>query len=135
MATHKRDIDYSAGGELRHKSPDEAWEIIESLALYEEEEGWCDYYDKEEALNPENPNLEQLLEVMEEEVEKLMVNALSHMGESQEAFLLAEKKALAMLPTPTKQEEFDHITTRFDLDQNERVKRIESQIRDFLVTT
>ena len=35
--THKRDINNSAGGKFLHKSPDDAWEIIESLAQYEEE--------------------------------------------------------------------------------------------------
>ncbi|GJV21723.1 zinc finger, CCHC-type containing protein [Tanacetum coccineum] len=35
----KCDIDRTAGGKLRNKNPDESWEIIENLALYDHE-GW-----------------------------------------------------------------------------------------------
>ena len=124
--THKRDIDYSAGGRFLHKSPNDAWEIIESLAQYEEEEGWYNYYDEEEALNPENPNLKQLLKAMEWKVESLMANVLPPKEEDHGVFMMTRKEAYSNLPKPTRQEEFDHITTRFDIDQNERIEQLET---------
>nr|GEY74294.1 hypothetical protein [Tanacetum cinerariifolium] len=37
----KCEIDRTAGGKIRNKNPDESWEIIENLALYDHE-GWND---------------------------------------------------------------------------------------------
>ncbi|GJZ28192.1 hypothetical protein Tco_0572839 [Tanacetum coccineum] len=37
----KCEIDHVAGGKIRNKNPDESWEIIENLALYDHE-GWND---------------------------------------------------------------------------------------------
>ncbi|GJZ02944.1 hypothetical protein Tco_0520905 [Tanacetum coccineum] len=37
----KYEIDHAAGGKIRNKNPDESWEIIENLALYDHE-GWND---------------------------------------------------------------------------------------------
>ncbi|GJT03722.1 zinc finger, CCHC-type containing protein [Tanacetum coccineum] len=37
----KCEIDRAAGGKIRNKNPDESWEIIENLALYDHE-GWND---------------------------------------------------------------------------------------------
>ncbi|GKB66712.1 zinc finger, CCHC-type containing protein [Tanacetum coccineum] len=37
----KCEIDRTAGGKIRNKKPDESWEIIENLALYDHE-GWND---------------------------------------------------------------------------------------------
>ncbi|GJX26368.1 zinc finger, CCHC-type containing protein [Tanacetum coccineum] len=58
-------IDYAACGRLRKLRPEVAWETIKDLARYKEE-GWNDPVIPEEgSLDYENPDLEQLLGVME----------------------------------------------------------------------
>ncbi|GJU30332.1 hypothetical protein Tco_1173921 [Tanacetum coccineum] len=55
-------INYAAGRRHRKLRPEVAWETIEYLAQYEEEEGWNDpVILKEGSLDHENPDLEQLL--------------------------------------------------------------------------
>ncbi|GKG35329.1 hypothetical protein Tco_0440483, partial [Tanacetum coccineum] len=79
-------IDYAAGGRLRKLRPEVAWETIEDLAQYEEE-GWNDPAILEEGrLDYINPDLEQLLGVMEYKVGTLMEKAISLMGRSESIF-------------------------------------------------
>ncbi|GKD01528.1 zinc finger, CCHC-type containing protein [Tanacetum coccineum] len=84
-------IDYAAGWRLRKLRPEVykpevmemACETIEDLAQYEEE-GWNDPIILEEgSLNYVNPDLEQLLRVMECKVGTLMEKAISLMGRSE----------------------------------------------------
>ncbi|GKC22301.1 hypothetical protein Tco_1024451 [Tanacetum coccineum] len=74
--TLKRTVDYAAGGRLRKMSAEKAWATIEELARYKDE-GWNDPTVSEKGgLNYENPNLEQLLRIMEckEAFEDLVMN-------------------------------------------------------------
>ncbi|GJW82906.1 hypothetical protein Tco_0156051 [Tanacetum coccineum] len=65
-------IDYAAGGRIRKLRPKEAWETIEDLAQYEEEE-WNDLIFPEKGI-PDyiDASLEQELESMKCQVESLM---------------------------------------------------------------
>ncbi|GKF35076.1 hypothetical protein Tco_0108276, partial [Tanacetum coccineum] len=75
-------IDYAAGGRLRKLRPDEAWATIERLAQYEDE-GWNDTLTLDEvSINFENPEIKQLLGIMEHKVDALMMDAISLMGKS-----------------------------------------------------
>ncbi|GJU92096.1 hypothetical protein Tco_1304519 [Tanacetum coccineum] len=88
-------IDYAASRRLRKLRPEVAWETIEDLAQYEEE-GWNDPVVPEgESINYENPDLEQLLGVMECKVE------------------------------PSRQQAFKDLVMNFIPDQEERVKQLE----------
>ncbi|GKB61443.1 hypothetical protein Tco_0917629 [Tanacetum coccineum] len=70
-------IDYAANRRLRKLRPDEAWATIERLAQYEDE-GWNDAFTPDEVcLNYENPDIEQLLGIMERKVDTLMKDAIS----------------------------------------------------------
>ncbi|GJS16570.1 hypothetical protein Tco_0411042 [Tanacetum coccineum] len=58
-------IEYAAGGRLRKLSLDEAWATIVRLAQYENE-GWNDaFIPVEMSLNYKNPDIEQLLGIIE----------------------------------------------------------------------
>ena len=56
-----------------------------------------------------------------------MANVLPPKEEDHEVLMMTGKEAYINLPKPTRQEEFDHITTRFDIDQNERIERLETR--------
>ncbi|GJQ94827.1 hypothetical protein Tco_0005966 [Tanacetum coccineum] len=84
--TLKRTVDYAAKGRLRKLNPEEAWASIEKLAQYEDE-GWNDTVAPGEGcLDYENPNIEQLLEIMEHKVDTLMKDAISLTGSSEGIF-------------------------------------------------
>ncbi|GJX03429.1 hypothetical protein Tco_0189345 [Tanacetum coccineum] len=84
--TTQMGIDYAAGGILRKLRPDKAWATIERLAQYEDE-GWNDAFILVEmSLNYENPDIEQLLGIMERKVDTLMKDAISLMGRSKRIF-------------------------------------------------
>ncbi|GJW79476.1 hypothetical protein Tco_0143451 [Tanacetum coccineum] len=60
-------IDYASGGRLRKLRPDEAWAAIERLAQYEDK-GLIDALIPDEvSLNYENPDIKQLLGIIEKE--------------------------------------------------------------------
>ncbi|GJU48344.1 reverse transcriptase domain-containing protein [Tanacetum coccineum] len=62
---------------------EEAWATIEKLAQYEDE-GWDNPINPEEgSLNHENPDIEQLLGVIEYKVDALMKDAISLIGRSE----------------------------------------------------
>ncbi|GJU85583.1 hypothetical protein Tco_1293129 [Tanacetum coccineum] len=78
--TTQMGIDYAAGGRLRKLRPDEAWVTIERLAQYEDE-WWNDaFIPVEMSLNYKNPNIEQLLGIMESKVNTLMKDAILLIG-------------------------------------------------------
>ncbi|GJT19567.1 hypothetical protein Tco_0878273 [Tanacetum coccineum] len=100
---------YAAGGRLRKLRPDEAWATIERLAQYENE-GWNDAFIQDEVrLNYKNPDIEQLLRIIEHKVNTLMKDAISLKGESEI--------------------KFPHIVMNFILDQEERVRQLEDYMR------
>ncbi|GJU55886.1 hypothetical protein Tco_1229600 [Tanacetum coccineum] len=116
-------MDYAAEGRLRKLRPEEAWATIKKLAQYEDE-GWNDAVTPNEvSLNYENPDIEQLLGIMERKVYTLMKDAISLIRRSK-GVLSATNKCYQP-PDPSRQEEFEHIVTNFILDQEETVKQLE----------
>ncbi|GJY43713.1 zinc finger, CCHC-type containing protein [Tanacetum coccineum] len=119
--TIQKSIDYAAGRRLRKLRPDEAWAAIERLAQYENE-GWNDAFVPEDvSLNYKNPDIEQLLGIMEHKIDTLMKDAISLMGKSKSVFRLATNEMYRPPSEPSRQEEFEHIVMNFVLDQEERI--------------
>ncbi|GKC40701.1 zinc finger, CCHC-type containing protein [Tanacetum coccineum] len=84
--TTQRCVDYASGRRLRKLSPVEAWATIERVAQYEDE-GLNDALTPEEmSFNYENPDIEQLLGIMEHKVNTLMKDAISLMKENESVF-------------------------------------------------
>ncbi|GJS39132.1 hypothetical protein Tco_0564175 [Tanacetum coccineum] len=81
--TLKKTVDYTVGGRLRKMSAEKSWATIKELARYEDE-GWNDpIIPEKEGLNYENPDLKQLLGIMECKVGTLMEEAITLMGRSE----------------------------------------------------
>ncbi|GJW15009.1 retrotransposon ORF1 [Tanacetum coccineum] len=119
-------IDYAAGGRLRKLRQDEAWATIERLAQYEDE-GWNDTLTPDEvSLNFKNPDIEQLLGIMERKVDALMTDAISLMGKSESVFRFTTNKIYRPPSELSRQEEFEHIVTNFILDQEERITQLKN---------
>ncbi|GKB17257.1 zinc finger, CCHC-type containing protein [Tanacetum coccineum] len=128
--TLKRTVDYAAEGRLRKLKPEEAWATIEKLAQYEDE-GWNDTVAPGEgSLNYENPNIEQLLGIMERKVDTLMKDAISLMGSGKGIFRLTTNKMCQPPTVPSRQEEFEHIVMNFIYDQEERIKQLKNYMQD-----
>ncbi|GKD29818.1 hypothetical protein Tco_1240596, partial [Tanacetum coccineum] len=118
-------IDYATGRRLRKLRPEVAWETIKDIAQYEEE-GWNDPAILEEGrLDYINPDLEQLLGVMEYKVGTLMEKAISLMGRSESIFRMSNNMMHQLPLKPSRQEAFDDLVMNFILDQEERVKQLE----------
>ncbi|GJS26188.1 hypothetical protein Tco_0486808 [Tanacetum coccineum] len=83
----------------------------------------------EVSLNYENPDIEQLLGIMERKVNTLMKDAISLMGESESIFRLTTNEMYRPPSKPSRQEEFEHIVMNFILDQEERVGQLEDYMR------
>ncbi|GJZ88654.1 zinc finger, CCHC-type containing protein [Tanacetum coccineum] len=123
--TLKRTVDYAAGGRLRKLSAEKAWATIEELARYEEE-GWNDLVAPGEgSLDYENPDIEQLLGVMECKVDTLMKEAISLMGRSESVFGMTSNTVYQLPSEPSRQEEFKDLVMNFILDQEEKVRQLE----------
>ncbi|GKB35013.1 hypothetical protein Tco_0879955 [Tanacetum coccineum] len=114
--TTQMGINYTTGRILRKLRPNEAWATIEELAQYEDE-GWNDTVIPEEvSLNYENPDIEQVLGIMEHKVDTLMKGANSLIGRSESVFQMTTNKMYQPPPEPSHQKEFEHIVMNFILD-------------------
>ncbi|GJR01085.1 hypothetical protein Tco_0524069 [Tanacetum coccineum] len=104
--------------------PTTSWRIsIRSMDSQYEDEGWNDaFIPVEMSLNYENPDIEQLLGIMESKVDTLMKEAISLMGRSESIFRITINEMYQPPSKPSRQEEFEHIVMNFILDQEERVK-------------
>ncbi|GJT56033.1 hypothetical protein Tco_0991087 [Tanacetum coccineum] len=123
--TLKRTVDYAAGGRLRKMSVEKAWATIEELARYEDE-GWNDLVAPGEgSLDYKNPNIEQLLGVIECKVDTLMKEAISLMGRSESVFGMTSNTVYQLPSEPSRQEEFEDLVMNFILDQEEKVRQLE----------
>ncbi|GKB05158.1 hypothetical protein Tco_0833353, partial [Tanacetum coccineum] len=93
--------------------------------LYEEE-GWNDpIVPEEESLDYENPDLEQLLGVMECKVCMLMEKAISLIGKSESIFGMSSNMMRQLPIEPSRKEAFEDLVMNFILDQEERIKQLE----------
>ncbi|GJS40257.1 hypothetical protein Tco_0565300 [Tanacetum coccineum] len=123
--TLKRTVDYASRGRLRKISTKKAWATIEELARYEDE-GWNDpVAPREGSLDYENPDIEQLLGVMERKVDTLMKEAISLMGGSESVFGMTSNTLYQLPSEPSRQEEFEDLVMNFILDQDEKVRQLE----------
>ncbi|GJZ01463.1 zinc finger, CCHC-type containing protein [Tanacetum coccineum] len=128
--TTQESINYAAGGRLRQIRPDEAWDTIERLAQYENK-GWNNAFTPYEVyFNYENPDVEQLLGIMEHKVDTLMKGAISLMGKSKSIFRLITNEMCRSPIVPSRQEEFEHIVMNFIYDQEERIRELEHYMQD-----
>ncbi|GKC21143.1 zinc finger, CCHC-type containing protein [Tanacetum coccineum] len=126
--TLKWTVDYAAGGRLRNISAEKAWATIKELARYEDE-GWNDLATPGEgSLNSENPDIEQLLGVMECKVDTLMKKAISLMGRSESIFGMTSNTVYQLPSEQSRQEEFENLVMNFILDQEEKVKQLEEYV-------
>ncbi|GJX81455.1 hypothetical protein Tco_0330936 [Tanacetum coccineum] len=99
------------------------------LAKYEDE-GWNDAVIPDEgSLNYENPDIKQLLGIMERKVDTLMKDAISLMRRSEGVFWIKTNEMYQPPLEPSHQEEFEHVVMNFILDQEERVKQLEEYIK------
>ncbi|GJV13325.1 zinc finger, CCHC-type containing protein [Tanacetum coccineum] len=127
--TTQKGIDYAAGGRLRKLRPNEAWATIKRMTQYKDE-GWNDTLTPGKvSLNFENPNIEQLLGIMERKFDALMTDAISLMGKSKSVFRLTTNEIYRPPSEPSRQEEFEHIVTNFILDQEERITQLENYMQ------
>ncbi|GKE65586.1 hypothetical protein Tco_1519747, partial [Tanacetum coccineum] len=123
--TLKRIVDYATEGRLRKISAEKAWATIEELVRYEEE-GWNDPVARGEgSFDYENPDIEQLLGIIERKVDTLMKDAISLMGRSESVFWMTTNEMYRPPFEPSRQEEFKYIVMNFILDQEKRVKQLE----------
>ncbi|GKF54015.1 zinc finger, CCHC-type containing protein, partial [Tanacetum coccineum] len=114
--TLKWTVDYTVGGQLRKLSAEKAWATIEELGRYEDE-GWNDLVTPGEgSLDSENPDIEQLLGVMECKVDTLMKEAISLMGRSESIFGMISNTVYQLSSEPSRQEEFENLVMNFILD-------------------
>ncbi|GJW71273.1 hypothetical protein Tco_0128190 [Tanacetum coccineum] len=89
---------------------------IEELARYEDE-GWNDpVVLEEESLDYENPDLKQLLGVMECKFGTLMENAISLIGRSETVFGMSSNMMRQLPSEPSCQEAFEDLVMNFILD-------------------
>ncbi|GJT74372.1 zinc finger, CCHC-type containing protein [Tanacetum coccineum] len=127
--TIQKSIDYVACGRLRKLRPYKAWAVIERLAQYENE-GRNDAFVPEDVRpNYGNPNIKQLLGIMEHKVDTLMKDAILLMGKSESVFRLATNEMYRPPSEPSRQEEIEHIVMNFVLDQEERIRRLEDYMQ------
>ncbi|GJU23016.1 hypothetical protein Tco_1156358 [Tanacetum coccineum] len=129
-------MDYEAEGRLRKMSAEKAWDTIEDLAWYEDE-GWNHLvFPDEGPLDYKDPNIKQLLGVMEYKVDMLMNNAILLMRRSESFFGIASNMMHQLPPEPSRQEAFEDLMMNFILDQEEWVQQLEEYmgaiVRDFM---
>ncbi|GKD62772.1 hypothetical protein Tco_1300281 [Tanacetum coccineum] len=94
------------------------------------DEGWNDAVIPEEvSLNYENPDIEQLLGIMERKVDTLMKDVISLIGRRKSVFRMTTNEMYQPPPEPSRQEEFEHIVMNFILDQEERVEQLKEYMK------
>nr|GEV97299.1 zinc finger, CCHC-type [Tanacetum cinerariifolium] len=115
--TLNQTVDYVVGGRLSKISTEKAWATIEELARYEDE-GWNDpVIIREGSLDYENPNIEQLLGVMECKVDTLIKEAISLMGRDESVFGMTSNTRYPLPSEPSRQKEFEDLVMNFILDE------------------
>ncbi|GKB83972.1 hypothetical protein Tco_0950867 [Tanacetum coccineum] len=119
--TTQTGINHAIGGRLRKLRPDEAWATIERLAHT--------FISDKVSLNYENPDIEQLLGIMERKFDTLIKDTISLMGRSEILFQMIANEMYRPPSEPSCQEEFEHIVMNFILYQEERVKQLEEYMK------
>ncbi|GJW93527.1 hypothetical protein Tco_0173199 [Tanacetum coccineum] len=106
-----------------------AWPTIEELARYEDE-GWNDpAFPEEESLSYKNPDIEQLLGIMESHVGALMKDAISIMKKSEDIFGISSKMKAPATVQNIMPGAFKDLVMNFILTQEERVKQLKKYNR------
>ncbi|GKA27361.1 hypothetical protein Tco_0713529 [Tanacetum coccineum] len=105
-------------------SKDKSWATIKDLAQYVDE-GLNDLIAPGEgSLDYKNPDIEQLLGVMECKVDTLMKEAISLIGRSKSVFGMTSNTVYQLPSEPSRQEEFEDLVMNFILDQEEKVRQL-----------
>ncbi|GJZ63114.1 hypothetical protein Tco_0619535 [Tanacetum coccineum] len=100
--------------------------LMESLDL----DGWNDaFIPYEVSLNYENPDIKQLLGIMERKFDTLMKDAISLIGKSDSVLWLITNEMYRPPSEPSHQEEFEYIVMNFIFDQEERIRQLESYMQ------
>ncbi|GJW16557.1 hypothetical protein Tco_0023993 [Tanacetum coccineum] len=116
-------IDYATGERLRKLRPGEAWAIIKKLAQYEDE-GWKDLVDPNEgSLDHENPDIKQLLGIMERKVDTLIKDAISLMRRGESVFRMTEERVMQL-------EEYMKVITGEFMQLSSELMRLKDKIRE-----
>ncbi|GJX94739.1 hypothetical protein Tco_0349325 [Tanacetum coccineum] len=127
--TLRKAINYAAGGQLRKMSAKEAWNTIEELVYYDEEE-WDDpIFSDKGSLNYGNTNMEQMLENIEYQVGSLMKDAILLVGKSENLCGIMSNEAGYRSPKPPHQEAFEGLVMNFILKQEAKVHQLEECMR------
>ncbi|GJW20849.1 hypothetical protein Tco_0031471 [Tanacetum coccineum] len=122
--TLKRRIDYAAKGRLRKMSVEKDWATIKELAQYEDK-GWNDpILPDERSIDHKNPNIEQLLGIMENYVDMLMKDAISIIRRSENVFGISSDMMRQLPPKLSRQEAFKDLVMNFILYQEEKVRQL-----------
>ncbi|GJW94250.1 hypothetical protein Tco_0173922 [Tanacetum coccineum] len=91
-----------------------------------QDEGWNDpIFQEGGSLIYKNPNIEQLLWVMESHVDMLMKDAISIMGRSENVFGISSNMMRQLPLEPLRHEAFKDLVMNFILDQEEKVRKLE----------
>nr|GEU37457.1 hypothetical protein [Tanacetum cinerariifolium] len=89
-------------------------------------EGWNDpIFPEEGSLNDKNPDIKQLLGIMENRVDALMKDAVSIMGRSEDVCEMTSDMIRQLKAEPSHQEAFKDLVMNFIHDQKEKVKQLE----------
>nr|GEU95090.1 hypothetical protein [Tanacetum cinerariifolium] len=105
-------------------SAKKSWATIEELAQYEDE-GWNDLIaPREGTLDYENPNIKQLLGVMECKVDTLMKESISLIERSKSVFGMTSNTVYQLPSEPLRQGKFEDLVMNFILDQEEKVRKL-----------
>nr|GEV11524.1 MAK10-like protein [Tanacetum cinerariifolium] len=86
--------------------------------------------DGQGSLDYKNPDIKQLLGVMECKVDTLMKEVISLMGRSESIFGMTSNTRYQLPSGPSRQEEFKDLVMNFILDQEERIKQLKNYMQD-----
>ncbi|GKD42930.1 hypothetical protein Tco_1267575, partial [Tanacetum coccineum] len=101
-------------------SVEKDWATIKELAQYEDK-GWNDpILPDERSIDHKNPNIEQLLGIMENYVDMLMKDAISIIRRSENVFGISSDMMRQLPPKLSRQEAFKDLVMNFILYQEEK---------------
>ncbi|GKG06656.1 hypothetical protein Tco_0329625, partial [Tanacetum coccineum] len=121
--TLKRNVEYAAEGRPWKISAEKAWATIKELARYEDE-GCNDHILLEKGgIDYKNPNIEQLLGVMECKVDMLMKNEISLTGRSEYVCGMTSDMMCQLPLEPSRQEAFEDLVMNFIHNQEKKATR------------
>ncbi|GJS39574.1 zinc finger, CCHC-type containing protein [Tanacetum coccineum] len=105
--------------------PGRTAKLRNDILMFQQHQGWNDpVFLEEESLDYKNPNIEELLGVIECKVDMLMKNTISLMGRSEDVCGMTSDMMRQLPPKPSSQEAFEDLVMNFILDQEKKVKQL-----------